>query len=405
MGCDSPNFMHGGEIIDAKILGGTADGLELEGARLKGPVSGDEAAWESIAGAVARPLDKAAVAATFLDSLGNPLAEGAMLALASELAEATDSARLAAIFRDLAGADLAPGACLATRADLEAHEAVLRDALREYIDGLSDPDAILGRLKNKDGLSLASGVRVTTWDDFVGWMEANLSDGKMAGIFLDSLGNHLAPGARLALASELEAAEGTLRDSLRAYVEQLTDPVAILGQLRSGADLPLGPGSRMATWQELLAAVGAATAPAAVAAVFRNADGDQLSPGTRLLSMAQTETMIKLMLCEAGAGGGSSGTISGDTITGLSLNGAGTILTITVTDGQNVTPWELDVSGFARNGSISVATPVLDSSSQALPLVVYGTNNVLLGGPAAFEGRTVNGTRYLVPMYADPTAT
>jgi hypothetical protein len=405
MGCNSPDFIHGGEIIGAEIQGGTADGLELTNARLKGPVSGDDEAWASIAAALERPLDEDAVAAVFLDSLGNPLAKGAMLALASELAEATDQARLAAIFRDLAGADLSPGTNLATRADLEAREAALKDALREYIDGLSDPDAILGHLKNKDGLSLASDVRVLTWDDFAAWMTANLSAEKVAGIFLDGLGNRLVPGTRLALASELEAAEGTLRDALRAYVEQLTDPVAILGQLRSGADLPLGPGSRVTSWQETLAAVGAATAPAVVAAVFRNADGDPLSPGTRLLSMAQTETMIKLMLCEAGASGGEAGAISGDTITNLKLNGAGTILTITVDDAGGSKDWELDVSGFARAGQISAATPVLDTQSQALPLAVYGANNVLLGGPAAFEARTVNGTRYLVPMYADPTPT
>jgi hypothetical protein len=202
------------------------------------------------------------------------------------------------------------------------------------------------------------------------------------------------------MASPLEAAEQAIKDSLRAYVEQLVDPAAILGQLRSGADLPLGIGSKVATWQETLNAINAATTPSAIAGALKNADGDPLSPGTRVLSKSQVTALIQLMLCEAGAGGGAGGAVNG--VTGVSWDQNRNTLTISVSDGTTPNDYQIDFSDFVKNGPPSVSTPALDMASQALPLAIYGTANVLMGGPDAFESRDINGTKYLVPLYLAP---
>jgi hypothetical protein len=220
-------------------------------------------------------------------------------------------------------------------------------------------------------------------------------------------GTQVVTGAEFEAAlAGIEANLATAKADLQHELADATDPVVIAGVLQSGAGLKLAPDTRVATYDELNAAIQTATSDVKIAGVFKNKEGNPLSPGTELMSAIEVLQAIELGICQGcGDGSGGSGTTGdGRVISGFAWNAQHTQLVITdkKVDGTNPYNWTVNVGDFyAKAPAPSAETPDF-TTEDFLPLHVIGGRTSLLGTPAIYAELEVNGVTYLFPGFVKP---
>ncbi|MDR1872025.1 MAG: hypothetical protein LBS60_08960 [Deltaproteobacteria bacterium] len=349
--CGPVEFLRGGTfreltLLDVSIIRGVAEDLTLKDASLTGTLNIDQ---------------------SILDDLA--------LQLGSVLSD-PDPAKVAAVFRDSTnGLPLVPDTEIMTKLDYESKSETFRGAL------------IAGYDLFKIDINHAISDLTTKLDNDIATFETKVDN-------------------------EIETFKTKVTDDIEDYktswqvtLEQAVDPVNILGNLKSGSGLALGPGVKVATWDELVSQLAAATSPSKIAEVFSNSDGQPMSPGTRLMSASQIEAAIRLGVCEgcgSGGGGGGGGGTGGMAISNVEWVTGTSTLTITETDGVTTAEWPVTLTGLAPTFEASAESPTYDVDSY-LPTSVFGQRTGILGTPNLWLGPiTVAGVQYAIPAFALP---
>lgn len=190
-------------------------------------------------------------------------------------------------------------------------------------------------------------------------------------------------------------------EALDKIAAELLDQVA--GTFLACSGLPLVKGTRIATCEEMTAAIAAATDRFQIASVFQTCEGTPLPPGTQLMSCAEIDAFVRWMICE-GCGGGGGGGGDGDIITSTPWNADKTVLTINVrfpSDGSTAA-WPINFEHFMRNFTISALSPAT-TVEQPLPARMYGTRNALMGTPDRWLEVEVSGETLLIPAFLPET--